>query len=370
MRVVHLSDTHLGYSNYSKVDPVTSINQREVDFYRAFEQAVDRIIDLRPDAVIHAGDLFDTVRPQNRAIETALRQLIRLSEADIPTVLISGNHSTPRLKETGNILGIFDHLRGVHPVYDQRLETIVLGDLTVHAIPHSANPSVSELLAGVEPNSQTRFNIVTLHVGIAGSDAYRMDEFNEQMVAPGEVPDGVDYVALGHFHRYSEVADRMYYSGSTERHGFGEVGQEKGFIELDLETNAVKFHRLDVRSMVDLDPVDASKMSSLEVFDAIRDRVEREDVKDKIVRLRIAGIRPETGRALDIASAKRIGADALHFDLRVERLGDENAVAAGDSAIGSLRDEYRRYVECLDVPEKTKHRLLELGDPYFAEEGR
>lgn len=369
MKVVHLSDTHLGYSNYSKVDPETGVNQREADFYRAFEQAVDRIVDMRPDAVIHAGDLFDTVRPQNRAIETALRQLIRLSEADIPTVLISGNHSTPRLRETGNILGIFDHLEGVHPVYEPRPNSIAIGDLTVHAVPHSASPSVSELLAEVEPSPETRFNIVTLHVGIAGSDAYRMDEFNEQMVAPGDIPEGVDYVALGHYHRYSEVADMMYYSGSTERHGFGEIGQDKGFIELDLGSGTVEFHRLDVRGMVDLEPVDATNMSSLEVFDAIRDRVEQGDVRDKIVRLRVTGVRSETGRALDVASARRVGAEALHFDLRIERLGDDRVAADGDTAIGSLRDEYRRYVEGLDMPKKRKHRLLELGDPYFVEEG-
>lgn len=370
MKVVHLSDTHLGYSNYSKLDPESGINQRESDFYGAFEKAVDRIVAMRPDAVIHAGDLFDTVRPQNRAIETALRQLIRLSEADIPTVLIGGNHSTPRLRETGNILGIFDHLEGVHPAYEPRAERFVIGDLTVHAVPHSASPSVRELLAGVEPNPETEFNIITLHVGIAGSNAYRMDEFNEQMVDPGDIPDGIDYVALGHFHKFSEVAERMYYSGSTERHGFGEVGQDKGFIELDLESGTVDFHRLDVREMIDLAPVDASSMTSSDVLEAIRDNVERGEVRDKIVRLRVTGVRPETARALDVPSAKRMGADALYFDLKVERQGEERTPTDGDPTIGSLRDEYRLYVEGLEMPEPKKHRLLELGDPYFVEEER
>lgn len=101
MRLVHLSDTHLGYSAYNKTDPDTSLNQREVDVYSAFNEIIEYILKTKPDLVIHSGDLFDSVRPSNRAIHEAFRQLVRLSRAKIPTVIISGNHSTPRHKATG-----------------------------------------------------------------------------------------------------------------------------------------------------------------------------------------------------------------------------------------------------------------------------
>lgn len=79
MRIVHFSDTHLGFSAYSKIDPSDGVNAREKDFYNAFRQAVDKAIELKPDAVVHAGDLFDVPRPTNRAIVFAQEQLIRLS---------------------------------------------------------------------------------------------------------------------------------------------------------------------------------------------------------------------------------------------------------------------------------------------------
>ncbi|MFW5914506.1 MAG: metallophosphoesterase family protein, partial [Thermoplasmatota archaeon] len=136
MRILHVSDTHLGYSAYHKVDPDNGLNQREVDVYRAFERFVDRAIDLAPEAVIHSGDLFDSVRPSNRALYFAQRQLLRLSEADVPTVIIAGNHSAPRLRGTGCAHQLFDHLDNVHPVYRERMERVEIGQMTVHALPH------------------------------------------------------------------------------------------------------------------------------------------------------------------------------------------------------------------------------------------
>ena len=103
MRFVHFSDTHLGFSDLNKIDATTGINQRESDFYRAWWQAIDKILELKPDFVVHAGDLFQTPRPNNRAIRVGLEGIQRLNDADIPFVVVAGNHSTPRIRQTGSI---------------------------------------------------------------------------------------------------------------------------------------------------------------------------------------------------------------------------------------------------------------------------
>src|SRR6266487_2918229 len=87
-RIVHTSDTHLGFSAYSRLDPATGVNQRETDVYDAFELVVDYAIEKHVDAIVHAGDLFDGVRPNNRAISFLFRQLSRLLEAGIPFVVV------------------------------------------------------------------------------------------------------------------------------------------------------------------------------------------------------------------------------------------------------------------------------------------
>src|SRR5688572_1346102 len=108
MRLVHLSDLHLGYRQYQRQTPA-GINQREADVAAAFARAVDRLVALRPDAIVFGGDIFHTVRPTNPAILHAFAQFSRLRAAlpDVPVVVVAGNHDTPRSTETGCILRLF-----------------------------------------------------------------------------------------------------------------------------------------------------------------------------------------------------------------------------------------------------------------------
>ena len=368
MRIVHISDTHLGFGAYAKIDPVGGINQREVDIYNAFEQAVTRIIELKPDLLIHSGDLFDSVRPQNRAIDFALRQLIRLSEADIETVLISGNHSTPKLRETGSIFRIFEHLKHVHPVHEPGARRIAVGDAIVHAVPHSANPPLADTIGRIMPSKDARFNILALHAGVVGAETYKMDEFNEQTVPAEALSNGWDYVALGHYHEHKKIRDSVYYSGSTERLGFGEVNQAKGFLEVDLQTHKTVFHELKIRDMMELSNLDAAGLASSEIVEEARRRASGAVIEDKIVRLSISNVAPEAYRSLDVPSIRRLGSTALHFELKIDRLDAEGKNTSDEARIGLLADEFGKYVASLDMPDDKKNKLLSMGMPYLTRE--
>lgn len=366
MRIVHLSDTHLGFSAYSRIDPDLSVNQREADIYDAFRQAVDRAIELKPDAVIHAGDLFDKVHPQNRAIDFALRQLIRLSDAGMDVILISGNHSTPRLRETGNIFSIFEHLPRIHPVFEPRGRALVIGDMTVTAVPHSASPPLADIVRSLKPSRETGKNVLVLHAGLLGSETYRMDEFNEQTIPLSLLSEEWDYVALGHYHEHRKVRDGVCYSGSTERMGFGELGHKKGIVHLDLDSKKIGFEPLDTREMVDLPEIDASGWTSSEIVKAARDIISSRSIDDKIVRLIVRNIERDAYRSLDIPSIRKLGSSALHFELRTDRREDAEEGVVGDAQIGVLEDEFRKYVSSREFPEERKHKLLAMGEPYFA----
>jgi DNA repair exonuclease SbcCD nuclease subunit len=365
LRIVHISDTHLGFSAFSKLDVGEGINQREADFYHAFEEAFDKILDLKPDLVVHAGDLFDTVRPQNRAIDFALRQLIRLSDAGIETVLISGNHSTPRLRETGNIFRIFEHLKHIHPVHEPGGKAVVVGDATVYAIPHSVNPTLAELTQGLGPTKDTRFSVLVLHAGVVGTETYKMDEFSEQTVPWDNISADWDYVALGHYHEFKKVGKRAHYSGSTERLSFSEANQKKGIVEVELEPYSVKFHELRTREMVDMEPLDAASLTSSEILANARERLSSASVDEKIVRLVVKNVTAEAFRSLDVPAIRRMGESALHFELKIERLDSEGEQQVGDAHIGLLADEFRKYVASLDMPDQKKSRLVEMGMPYL-----
>lgn len=336
-----------------------------MDIYRAFEQAVDKTLALKPDIVIHSGDLFDQVRPQNRAIDFALRQLLRLSNAGIDTVAISGNHSTPRLRETGSIFRIFEHLAHVHPLHEPGAKSLILGDANVVAIPHSTNPSITTTLERIEPSKSTAHNILVLHAGVTGSQTYKMDEFNEQTVPLEALKGEWDYVALGHYHEFKKISKGTYYSGSTERLGFGEVTQKKGIVEVDLSRGDVKFHELKIRDMLDLETLDASGLASTEIIHEARDRVSGSSIDERIVRLSISNIAAEAYRSLDVAAIKRLGGTALHFELKIDRLDAEGKSQTGDTQIGVLADEFKKYVTSLDYDDQKKTKLMDMGLPYL-----
>jgi len=93
MKLIHIADTHLGLAAFSRLDPETGINLREKQIYDNFLRGINDIINAKPDCVVHAGDLFDTVKPKTKAYTTVLEALERLSQAGIPLVIIAGNHS-------------------------------------------------------------------------------------------------------------------------------------------------------------------------------------------------------------------------------------------------------------------------------------
>ena len=138
MRIVHFSDTHLGFRQLHRVNDAGR-NEREQDVYDAFERAIDRIIELAPAVAIHAGDLFDSYHPSSAALGVALDGLRRLRDAGIPVVVIAGNHSSPRVAAAEHIFGVLQRFGGAHTIYGGAREVRV-GDLAVHAIPHDNDP--------------------------------------------------------------------------------------------------------------------------------------------------------------------------------------------------------------------------------------
>src|SRR5215208_3562952 len=61
MRLIHISDLHLGFRQYQRQTPI-GVNQREWDVAMAFKRAIDKIIEVAPDIVLIAGDVFLAVR--------------------------------------------------------------------------------------------------------------------------------------------------------------------------------------------------------------------------------------------------------------------------------------------------------------------
>jgi len=364
MKILHVADTHIGYSAYHKVNE-SGLNQREVDVYNAFEQFVDYAVEKKPDLIVHSGDLFDTVRPTNRAITFALQQLIRISREGIPMVIISGNHETPKLRETGSVFRIFEHLDSIYPVYKGKYEKYEFGDVMVHAIPHChTGDDLKRNIESLKADSG-KFNLLMLHVGVAGIKEFRTGDFNEQVIPSGYLSPEFDYIALGHYHKKTEVTKNAFYSGSTEHLSFKEAGEEKGFLEIDTSSNEVRFIPLKVRGMEDLGVINCDSMNPDEITGEVVKRLRNAGTEGKILRVILKGIGRSTYKGLDFHSIRKEASNALHFELSYE-LKEMEQELAGKGSIGSLVEEWKEYIS--KVPVETEREEIEkLALKYLSE---
>jgi DNA repair exonuclease SbcCD nuclease subunit len=108
VRLAHISDTHLGYRTAGRPEPETGRNQRTADVDRAFTHAIDDILHQQVDLVIHSGDVFHHARPTWQSMRHFIRQMRRLEQAHIPTLVIAGNHDTPRVRTGGSAYSVLE----------------------------------------------------------------------------------------------------------------------------------------------------------------------------------------------------------------------------------------------------------------------
>jgi exonuclease SbcD len=378
MRLVHLSDLHLGFRQYQRLTPA-GINQREADVATTFKNAIDKTIDLEPDLVLIAGDLFHTVRPSNPAILHAFLQFRRLKDALPRTeiILIAGNHDLPRASETGCILRLFAQL-GVH-VVDAEARRIDLPDVSVLAVPDTP------VLPALVGNPAAKYNVLVLHGVIPGvlpewftsADRARTEVSIEDLTKADW-----DYVALGHYHVYQRI-DRerhIYYSGAIDYTGpsaWGELYQEgktkvkgKGIIEHDLASGKHVFHTLPPsRKFIDLPPIPSYNLPPADIDRAIEATLHKVPLDGNIVRVVLQDVQRHVVRELNHAALREYQRRALHFQLDARRPDATRTAASGATGRKmSLTDIVREKLETRPIEaDLDREAFVDLGLHYLKE---
>lgn len=391
MRLVHLADIHLGFRQYQRQTP-TGINQREADVAFSLHRVIDKVIELQPDVVLIAGDVFHAVRPPNPAILHAYKEFVRLRQAlpNATVVVIAGNHDTPKITGTGSILSLFSGI-GMNVVeHEAKRIPIHEHDLSILAVPDlPTNP-------GFSPDPAAKHNILVVH-GEYGDVIPRVGERLDRppmKISRHDIkPEEWDYVALGHYHVYRSFAPNMFYSGSidyTSTNPWGEIAEEremrighgsagesagaaKGIIEYDLVTRTHRFHQIPpTRRWEDLPPISGGGMSAGALDAEIRDAVEgcEGGIEDKIVRLVVRDVPRHILRELDHKALREFKRKALHFNLDTRR-PEVIRPKVGQAAPGrraSLADTVRDKLQTRVLTEDIdRTALVELGLHYLRE---
>jgi exonuclease SbcD len=378
VRLVHLSDLHLGFRQYQRLTPA-GINQREADVAATFKTAIDKTIRLEPDLVLVAGDLFHTVRPSNPAILHAFMQFSRLKKALPRTeiIVIAGNHDLPRASETGCILGLFRQI-GLH-VVDSEARRV---DLTDRGVSILAVPDLPGPLPALVGNPAAKYNVLALHGVIPGllpewftaSDRARTEVSIEDLTKADW-----DYVALGHYHVYQRVKKNVFYSGAidyTSASPWGELYVEakgripgKGLIEHDLDSGRHVFHSLPAaRKHIDLE-VPAYTLAPSEIDRQIAALLSTIDLDGNIVRVVLTDVQRHVVRELNHAALREYQRRALHFQLDARRPDVTRQPTAGANGRRlSLADIVREKLHTRQIEaDLDREALVTLGLSYLKE---
>ncbi|NES89792.1 MULTISPECIES: exonuclease subunit SbcD [Okeania] len=320
IKIIHLSDIHIGSGfSHGRINPETGLNTRLEDFISSLKLCIDRAISEPVDLVIFGGDAFPDATPAPYIKQAFSRELRRLVDAEIPTVLLVGNHDQHSQGQGGASLGIYSTLGVPGVVVGDRLEThniqtksgaiqiITLPWLTASSLMTKSeteslsmgkvNELLIEKLKLVLEAEIRQLNPEIPTVLLAHLMADRASLGAERFLAVGKgfnIPvsllnrDCFDYVALGHVHKHQNLNKSnnppIIYPGSIERVDFSEEKEEKGFVLLELEKGAVKweFCSLPVRNFYTI-KVNVSEAENPQA--ELLKSISKTQIKDAVVRL-------------------------------------------------------------------------------------
>ncbi len=363
MKILHFSDTHLGYNDLDILDE-NNVNQREADFYDAFNQIVEQIKQIKPDYIIHTGDLFHRSSPSNRAITFALEKFMQIDALNIPCIMIAGNHSTPRTNLSSPILKIFDNYKNIYVSYEQEYKKIEFDKIVFHTLPHMNDETIAEKqIETCEQNiDSTKKNIMMLHCSVGAW--YLMQEFGE-WVYPSDkeyIFSKMDYVALGHWHGFGNVGkhENVYYSGSSERTSLNDKRNSKGFILATLDDNHDNnSSKLDIEyKEIHIRPIRQKTIDCLD-YEASIASVDSNDTLNAIVEVKLTNLSPL--QSIDISNKEVRDLFSNAMSVSIKREFKHNTYETNVEAIEalSLEDYFLEHIK-EDVSSKKENDRLKL----------
>lgn len=282
LKLLHTSDWHIGRTLYGR--------KRYEEFEAFLTWLAETIQQNEIDALLVAGDVFDTSAPSNRAQELYYRFLCRVAASCCRhVVVVAGNHDSPSfLNAPKELLKALDvHVVGSSTESPEDEVLVLRNDqdtpeLIVCAVPYlrdrdirvaEAGESVEDkerkLIDGIRTHYATvaalaeqkreelgaNIPIVgTGHLFTAGGQTVDGDGVRELYVGSlahvtaGIFPACFNYLALGHLHVPQKVngSETIRYSGSPLPMGFGEAKQQKSVCQVEFHSTAASVQLIDV----------------------------------------------------------------------------------------------------------------------------
>jgi len=368
VRLVHLADLHLGFRAYNRLT-TTGVNRREADVSIAFREALDKSIELKPDLVLIAGDVFHVPRPGNLAVVQAQKELMRFRQkCNAEVVVIAGNHESIKSSDNRCILELLGLIPDITVVTSQPEAVIACNaQVKVFCLPHNSLEQTEHIQ--IRPDPDFAYNLLMLH-GTVDSD--RINDYGGYDIPADVMELAWDYVACGHYHTFTHLGRNAYYAGAIERTSndiWKEAEEDKGLIEFDLSSHTAKFHALSSpRRTLDLPIIDASGKDAQTIDRSIAEQAAKFDIADKLVRQRVINLPKSVQLQLDYRQLRSLQTAAVHylFDPRPVTEADPTNAGIVVPKQSSLNEQVKDYLQDWNLsPGIDRDRFVTQGVAYL-----
>lgn len=329
MKLLHTADIHLGYETHGRLDPETGLNTRLHDFARCFRFMAERAVAEDVDLFLFCGDAYRTADPTPTQQKLFAECLRPVADAGIPIVMIVGNHDHPVSFGKASSVDIFGYLTGDVRIYRRpavdRIETKA-GPLQLIALPW---PIRSVLLSREEHRKKSSEEIrdfieatytefvaqaareldpalpavLAAHLTVqgaevSGSERTSLIAHEPKFTVAQLAQPGIDYVALGHIHKFQDRNREAYergdgppvvYASSLERISFKEHDADKGFVLVEIAAQGgqkrTTYEFVPTPARVFL-PIEVDAREAEDPTGRIIGALKMHDVRDAVVRVR------------------------------------------------------------------------------------
>ncbi|MDZ4859516.1 MAG: metallophosphoesterase [Candidatus Hydrogenedentes bacterium] len=359
IRLVHTADVHLDRCYSQARFPSAFGNRRRQSIRDAFLRIVRRAGEWPADALLIAGDLFEHDRVSRDTV--AMLQSAFDTIPHVPVYIAPGNHDpfvadSPYARDRWPE-NVFLFTKPVWSAF-----TLARVPLTVHGFGFdgpdiSVNPFGALAIPG-----DGRVHVAVAHGSEMGSLPPGKGAHAPFDVNAG-VPEGLHYLALGHYHGAKRVPTRngawVQYAGSPEGHDFGEPGVHV-HVEIEIDGPEIRVREMPSAATVfETHSIDCSNLeSSQSLVEAIR-ALPASFSGSRIARLVLTGSAPQDIHAELPALYDSVQGLFDHLELtnQLELAEDFNALAHEQTSLGAFIAEINSQLR--DITDPRRLRLLE-----------